>query len=127
MKATQLRLGNIVRLQSDPELIDHVLILEPGLVHLESGTDYEDEGNVGEVPIREPLLSRFGIPAKNWFYLGGIRIYIGLVPGGNFALVHIGNWVGRIKYMHELQNIIHDITGQELILHPNIHAPYGEQ
>jgi hypothetical protein len=29
--------------------------------------------------------------------------------------------------MHELQNIIHDITGQELILHPNIHAPYGEQ
>ena len=125
MKATQLRLGNLVRLSTDPACIDHVLILEPGQIHLESGREFVEEDNVSGVPIRESLLSSYGIPANTWFFLGGNRTYIGLTPGRLPALMHIDKWLFRVRYIHELQNIAYDVTGQDLITHPNIHAPYG--
>jgi hypothetical protein len=126
MKSTQLRLGNIVGLSTNPAILDHVLMLEPGLVHLESGENYEDEEHVCEIPILESILGRFGIPANNWFYLGGIRMYIGLPTGLREAQLHMDKYCFRVRYMHELQNLIHDHTGQELITHPNIHKPYGQ-
>jgi hypothetical protein len=126
MKSTQLRLGNIVGLATSPTVIDHVLMLEPGMVHLESGKEYEDEENIQEVPIRESILGRFGIPANNWFYLGGVKMYIGLPPGIKDAQLHIDKLCFRVRYMHELQNLILDHTGHELITHPNIHKPYGQ-
>ncbi len=125
MKATQLRLGNLVRLTTDPSCIDHVLILEPGQVHLESGKDYEEEGNITGVPLREGLLGRYGIPSNKWFYLGGVRVYVGIEQGRTHSMLHIDKWMFRIKYVHELQNIAFDMTGEELITHPNIHEPYG--
>jgi hypothetical protein len=125
MKATQLRLGNIVGLTTDPEAIDHVLMLQPGLIHLESGTDFEEEGLIREVRVSAGLLARYGIPENNWFYLGGIRMYIALVPGSRKAQLHIGQLLFRCTWMHELQNLVHDHTGHELVQHPHIHAPYG--
>jgi hypothetical protein len=125
MKATQLRLGNIVGLTADPHAIDHVLMLQPGLVHLESGTDFEEEGFISEVRVSAGLLARYGIPENNWFYLGGIRMYIALLPGARSAQLHIGKLLFKFRYMHELQNLVFDHTGHELIQHPHIHAPYG--
>jgi len=126
MKATQLRLGNIVGLTADPQSIDHVLMLQPGLVHLESGTDFEEEGLIEGVPVSARMLDRFGIPENNWFYLGGMRIYIALLPGARSAQLHIEKRLFKFRYMHELQNLLFDHTGQEIIQHPNIHAAYGE-
>lgn len=127
MKATQLRLGNIVGLKDDPFKIDHVLILEPGLIHLESGSDYEQEEYVREIPIMAHILEQYGIPANNWFYLGGIRMYIGLIPGIKDIQLHIDKQLFKVRYMHELQNLIYDHSGQELIVLPHIHQPYGQE
>lgn len=126
MKSTHLRLGNIVGLSTNPAILDHVLMLEPGLVHLESSQDYEDEEHIREIPIRESILGRFGIPANNWFYLGGFRMYIGLIPGMREAQLHMNKYCFKVRYMHELQNLILDHTGQELITHPHIHKPFGQ-
>jgi hypothetical protein len=125
MKATQLRLGNLVQICSDPTFIDHVLILEPGQIHLESGKDFEEESNIIGVPIRELLIEKYGIPANTWFFLGGKKVYIGITQGRSQVQLHIEKWIFRVRYMHELQNIAFDITGEELITHPNIHTPYG--
>ena len=127
MKSTQLRLGNLVRLTTDPTCIDHVLILEPGQVHLESGNDFEDEGNISGVVLREKIIGMYGIPANSWFYLGGSRIYIGIAQGRSHAQLHIDKWMFHVRYVHELQNIAFDLTGQEIITHPNIHNPYEGQ
>ena len=124
MKATQLRLGNLVRLSADTDCIDQVLILEPGQVHLESGTDFEEESNISGVPLREGILTTYGIPVNTWFFLGGLRVYIGIARGCSKAQIHIDKWIFSARYVHELQNIAFDMTGQELITHPNIHTPY---
>lgn len=127
MKATQLRLGNIVGLKGDPLKIDHVLMLEPGLIHLESGSDYEQEEHIREIPIRAHVLDHYGIPANNWFYLGGIRMYIGLLTGIRDVQLHIDKHLFTVRSMHELQNLIHDHSGQDLIVLPHIHHPYGQE
>ena len=127
MKATQLRLGNIVGIMGDPLKMDHVLMLEPGLIHLESGSDYEQEEFIREIPIRTHVLEHYGIPANNWFYLGGIRMYIGIIPGVRDVQLHIDKHMFKARYMHELQNLIYDHSGQDLIVLPHIHHPYGQE
>lgn len=46
MKATHLRLGNIVALIDQPDKLDRVLILEPGLVHLMNRNQADNENNI---------------------------------------------------------------------------------
>jgi hypothetical protein len=41
--------------------------------------------------------------------------------------LHIDKHLFKVRYMHELQNLIHDHSGHDLIVLPHIHHPYGQE
>jgi hypothetical protein len=70
MKATNLRLGNIVALIDQPENPYRVLMLEPGLVHLMNRYEADDENNIIGVPMSKEILEKFQIPLNSWHLRG---------------------------------------------------------
>ena len=119
MKATELRLGNIVAAIDEPGRPDVVIVLEPGVIHLMSRTEADDENNVVGLPVTQELLSEYRIGEET--FLGGkaFRILGGGEPG-TFRL-RTGEWTIPFTYLHELQNLVHALCGEDLIMHPYIH------
>ena len=119
MKATELRLGNIVAAIDEPGRPDVVIVLEPGVIHLMTRTEADDENNVVGLPVTQELLSEHGIGEE--VLLGGktFRILGGGEPG-TFRL-RMGDWTFPFTCLHELQNLVHALCGEDLITHPYIH------
>ena len=121
MKATHLRLGNIVALIDQPENLDRVLILEPGLVHLMNRDQADDENNIIGVALTKELLESLEIPTNTWLLNGRAKIGISIKGGKEQVTLQCGG-IGRIVYfLHEIQNTILELTGEELIKHKHIH------
>lgn len=121
MKATHLRLGNIVALIDQPDKLDRVLILEPGLVHLMNRDQADDENNITGVIVNRDLLESLEIPTNSWLLNG--RAKIGITTKGSKEQVTLNcSGIERIVYfLHEIQNTIFELTGEELIKHKHIH------
>jgi hypothetical protein len=119
MKATELRLGNIVAAIDEPGNPDVVIVLEPGVIHLMSRTEADDENNVVGIPVTQELLSEHRIGEETTRGGKTFRILGGVDPG-TFRL-RMGEWTIPFTYMHELQNLVHALSGEDLIKHPYIH------
>jgi hypothetical protein len=119
MKATELRLGNIVAAIDEPGKPDVVIVLEPGIIHLMSRTEADDENNIVGIPVTQELLSEYRIGEETLLAGRPMRILQG-TETGTFQL-----WMGDrtfiFRYMHELQNLVQAVCGEDLIKHPYIH------
>lgn len=121
MKATQLRLGNIVALIDQPDKLDRVLILEPGLVHLMNRDQADDENNITGVIVNRDLLESLDIPTNIWLLNGRAKIGITIKGGKEQITLQCGGIERIVYFLHEIQNIIFELTGEELIKHKHIH------
>jgi hypothetical protein len=124
MPATALRLGNLVATADQPEHPDFVLMLEPCLVHLLQETLFREEHDIVGVPIDAATLHRYGIPHREWFPVGKRRVYLSVIHPRGLTQLHIGPQLHQVRWMHEIQNLIFDVTGEHLITHPHIHQPF---
>lgn len=121
MKATNLRLGNIVALIDQPGSPDRVLILEPGLVHLMNRNEADDERNISGVPVSEQVLAYYEIPVNCWHENETTKIFIDIPKDREQAILHCQGLRRRISFIHEIQNLVFDLTGEDLIKHQHIH------
>lgn len=119
MKATELRLGNIVAVIDEPSKADMVIVLEPGTVQLMSRQEPDDENNIVPFPLSRELFSEHGIVAETSVSGMKVRILDGTEPG--IFTVTVGESTYQVRHMHELQNLVHALCGDELIKHPYIH------
>ena len=121
MKATNLRLGNIVALVDRPEMPDRVLILEPGLVHLMNRDEADDEKNIIGVRVSEQVLAQYQLPFNCWHESGTIEIFIDVSQDNEQAILHCLGIKRNVFFLHEIQNLVLDLTGEDLIKHHHIH------
>jgi hypothetical protein len=121
MKATNLRLGNVVALVDQPESPDQVLILEPGLVHLMNRDEADDERNIIGVPVSEHVLAQYQIPFNCWHESGTIEIFIDIPQDQEQAILHCQGIKRNVFFLHEIQNLVFDLTGEDIIRHRHIH------
>lgn len=121
MKATNLRLGNVVALVDRPESPDRVLILEPGLVHLMNRDEADDERNIIGVPVSEQVLAQYQIPFNCWHQSGTTKIFIDILQDQEQAILHCQEIRLKICFLHEIQNLVFDLTGEDLLKHHHIH------
>ena len=121
MKATNLRLGNIVALIDQPENPDRVLMLEPGLVHLMNRFEADDENNIIGVPMSKEILEKFQIPLNSWHLRGKTNISIDIIHDLDQVILHCQGIKRKVSFLHEIQNLILDLIGEDLIEHPHIH------
>lgn len=132
MKATELRIGNVVKTK-DKECIIMGLFIDK--VMLDDGNDEEKEPLIKDYDKIEPIKID-----KNWFNLFNIQPTLGLCDNPEFintdvkkanmrvfgcvnarytndsCIVMMGSdmHIKTIKYVHELQNIFMELTGVEL-------------
>lgn len=122
MKATELRVGNIVTVYDEPGRHDFVLVLEPGLVQLMGRPEPDDENNIIGVPLTAELLSQYAIPIGRTFSFGGEEILLEPSLGVDSGLLQVRRHRFSVRWMHELQNILFCLCGRELVTHPHVHA-----
>lgn len=121
MKATELRLGNIVAAIDDPDKPDVVMLLEPGVVQLMSRPEADDENNIVGVPLTPQVLSGFQIDIGDVVDASGRPL--SFQPGdieGTLRLTY-GDETHTLHHMHELQNLVFATSGRELFTHPYLH------
>ncbi|MDO6389030.1 hypothetical protein Q4E40_02740 [Pontibacter sp. BT731] len=134
LKDTELRLGNILQMEDDPEERVRVADIYKGVVNVKPlhPNSFEHEyplDYLQGVPITEEELTRMGFKKDNrtlWLVVNGGDYYIELdkvrgewypdycqcpefssVPEQRINL-------SAIQYMHQLQNLYYVLTGEEL-------------
>lgn len=120
MRSTELRLGNIVAAIDEPGRPDHVIILEPGTVHLMNRAEADDELNIVPVNATPEALAAFEIPTDTSFSFSGKVVRIETAPSG--MVLHVEGKSFPFTGIHELQNLLMSTCGDDIIRHPHIHA-----
>ena len=124
MKATELRIGNWVKMKkSDPiENYQISAILEKGVNSGSVGMLYEI---IEPIPLTEEWLERFGFEKDEEYDEGGLVDYRMTLMKGSLEFVSFWNseqltGVNQpqtgidVEYVHQLQNLYFALTGQEL-------------
>ena len=111
MKATDLRIGNIVAVCYDDIFIaDEVIILEPGVVHLSNRKNPDSDRDIVGVPLQEEWLRKFNFKYNShfdeWRFDETIikKIQSGKV---NMWLVRSKTLQLKIAFVHQLQDLLH--------------------
>lgn len=117
IKANELRIGNIVLNQDGKEEIWTIecfktLTEHP---HLASVWSY--------IPLTEELLLRFGFDKKTGITFrkdNYVLVFNNDEHCFSFGIIFLdgtpSTWFNKIKYVHQLQNLFHSLTGEELTL-----------
>ena len=110
MKASDLRIGNIVSVCYENDIIpDTVIVLEPDVVHL-SNRDYPDsDRDITGVPLNEEWLMHF-----NFIFHSEQEVWC----SGEIIIKKLSNnWVAKsntlkieIGFVHQLQDLLHFIA-----------------
>ena len=126
MKASELRIGNLVDLGNRIAKVIEIAHLGCVVVDLEETQDtIEDYERIKGIPLTEEWLLRFDFTRHHVDYSNGV-IYIKNVPDNTeFEWGVYPNELGSgfqiknrklLKYVHQLQNLYFALTGEELIL-----------
>lgn len=121
MKSTDLRLGNIAAAIDDPFKPDYVVVLEPGLVYLMGREEADDEQNIIPVPVSAEMLATYDIPCDVTFSIAGHEVRICMQEAGDRATLELNGARFDFHYLHEVQNLIHALCGEDIIRHPHVH------
>ena len=121
MKSTDLRLGNIVAAIDEPFKPDYVVVLEPGLVYLMGREEADDEQNIIPVPVSSEMLATYDIPCEVTFSLSGHEVRIFMQEARECASLELNGARLEFHYLHEMQNLIHALCGEDIIRHPHVH------
>jgi hypothetical protein len=121
MRSTDLRLGNIVAAIDEPFKPDYVVVLEPGLVYLMGREEADDEQNIIPVPVSSEMLATYDIPCEVTFSLSGHEVRICMQESRECATLILNGAHVDFHYLHEMQNLIHALCGEDIIRHPHVH------
>ena len=125
MKATELRIGNLIFQSGQITTIENIS---------RSINDWERVNNkrlfdCTPIPLTDEWLLDFGFSFKEddlgfyfkWELKDDKKEFVFYVPGDEHPHRHkyyCGGWNGEIKYVHQLQNLYFALTGEELTLKP---------
>lgn len=106
MKATEVRIGNCIQFDEHLFIVNDVVIKQ--LI--------EDFMQYQPILLTEEWLFKFGFEKVNHIQLGELFIlqWLRIKPKYMFAQWR-GASVGKIEYVHQLQNLYFALTGEELI------------
>lgn len=111
MKASDLRIGNIVGVCYEDILIaDQVIILEPGVVHLSSRKNADSDRDIVGVPLQEEWLRKFNFKYNSHSDKWKLnKIIIKKIQSGNVNiwLVQSKTLQLKIAFVHQLQDLLH--------------------
>ena len=112
MKASELRIGNLVKYKHLSE--------SSSISAIDISQISDDNSNVEPIPITEEWCIKFGFQKdlENTIYKN-INKHCFLCYDNNIVLLleEENNWcITKIKYVHQLQNLYLALTGEELIL-----------
>lgn len=117
MKATEVRIGNYVKRRN---IVGEVMFVTRGNigVEFEDGDEYYLDSEIDGIPIAEEWLLKFGFKI-NKFFEDSPQVYCYSDFYINFDTLQpedSGFQIAKqeIKYVHQLQNLYFDLTGQEL-------------
>jgi len=134
MKATELRIGNILNYQIGSSIeqgivtaISHKIIVIDYKTNYKTDTnpDYENNYRLIPIPLTEEWLLKFGFEIRrdHWYWLGN---YFAIVNEPAYKEQE-EYWVWQVydeggvdmphfKYVHQLQNLYFALTGEELTI-----------
>jgi len=114
MKATELRIGNLV-LEDETQQVGQVDLVIIGIIERELNHTYKP------IPLTEEWLERFGFKFDGYCSFWKSDIELTKDVGDNhYSVFNVhGNSLHRdgiIQYVHTLQNLYFALTGEELII-----------
>jgi hypothetical protein len=122
MKASELRIGNLLEFSNGIQPTKLITVgrrfFSSASIEKEDG-DFEITGYYKPVPITEEFLKQFGFNQLNGSYWerNGVGFIVGYAVDGSMV---VGNSFGarhcHYYYVHQIQNIWHSVTGEELYL-----------
>ncbi|HEY1044972.1 MAG TPA: hypothetical protein VGF79_00940 [Bacteroidia bacterium] len=116
----ELRLGNWVSLLGDFHQIDGIYLdFNLGSVHLEGNAIYNNADKIEPIPITEEILLKCGFEKKEEIgkYIGYSNVAISIwhnKVNNTFLVDNISKVEVYIEHLHQLQNLIYALSGQEL-------------
>lgn len=111
IQAHELRIGNIIQ-YNDGDICRVIGISEFGLdVEFKEETTYIEHEHFSVIPITEEILLKCGFDLKSVPYHA--------IKGNIVLVISNGIWYykfshAKVQYLHQLQNLYHALTGQEL-------------
>lgn len=118
MKSTDLRIGNYYNCYGIPKKVSAEFILRLSEIEKKERTAVD----VSDIPLTEEWLLKFGNAIKGRFP-NGIDIYdrfrfIWKEAYKYWYVITIGSkeYLTKIEFVHEYQNFIHTLTGEELTI-----------
>ena len=122
MKASELRIGNWVETEGGFYQIDSILNKDRILVKIEDEYVGYDINQIKPIPLTEEWLIKFGFDKRTNIndcnaYTSKIRADIDIIEysygfSADLEVEHLS----VLKYVHQLQNLIHALTGEELTI-----------
>lgn len=111
MKASDLRIGNWVLCNDQPCKV--ICLNEDEIICI--GEDRVEE-EIKPIPLTPEILEKAGFENKNDnFYTIQNVISFGIQPDGLYPTFIKGdNVINQVKFLHQLQNLYHALTGEDL-------------
>ena len=112
IKAQELRIGNFLEVGGNIWTVSDIFS-NPDELYFKENENYNHLLNAVGIPITEEWLLRFGFSNENLldeYYLE--PYYFNIID----MTLDIGGIYVDLKYIHQLQNLIHALTGKELEL-----------
>lgn len=114
MKASDLRLGNIVGICYQTLLTaDEVVVLEPDVVHLSHRKYPDSDRDIVGIPLCDNWLTHFkfsyNVALSHWNYRD---VVISRIPNTTKPVWEVESKVASLKisFVHELQNLLHTLN-----------------
>jgi len=122
MKANELRIGNLVQFSEDSTFFVVKSVEEKWLeLQNEEETSWISSEEIEPVPLTEEWLLKFGFKKTEW---DNSNSYLFVTPEYDYSIVVYSNGylemggmvIRKIDYVHQLQNFIFTLTGEELTI-----------
>ena len=118
IQPTELRIGNYIEYDGNYYKIDSLSRGLPTLNTLAFGIGVVDYNNINPIPLTEEILIKCGFKRihQSKFRAVDIHIfcYLHETMNGDWILDIDGRTISVVKSLHQLQNLYHAITGNEL-------------
>lgn len=116
IQANEIRIGNLFLHTNENGTFNVVVkeVLESGInTHFNNGTWFIGLDNICPIPLTEEILIKAGFESHYHGFIRNERIFIEETLNG-WNIGFFGITMREIDYLHELQNLIFALTGEEI-------------